>query len=224
MDLKIKDIVELIQVPENTVKKWIDSGKIPAYKVKNQYYFNKSEIHEWILLNKIEVSDKILDLKLTSRPVIIGDLIRDGGIHYEITGKNICSVIETAVSRIPLKGDLERKEILTSLIEREKMMSTAVGRGIALPHSRNPVIADADCETVSICFLSNPVDFNALDKEPVHTLFVIISSSPKRHLEILSKISHLCQRKDFVELLKSRSDQELILRRINDIEMEWEKK
>ncbi len=224
MDLKIKDIAELIEVPENTVKKWIDSGKIPAYKVKNQFYFNKSEIHEWILVNKIEVSDKILDLKLTSRPVIIADLIRDGGIHYEITGENICSVIGTAVSRIPLKGDLEREEVLSSLIEREKMMSTAVGRGIALPHSRNPIIADAECETVSICFLHNPVDFNALDREPVHTLFVIISSSPKRHLEILSKISHLCQRRDFIDMLKNRSDRESILLRINEIEKEWEKK
>lgn len=224
MDLKIKDIVELIEVPEHTVKKWIDSGEIPAYKVKNQYFFNKSEIHEWILLNKIEVSDKILDLKLTSRPVIISDLIRGGGIHYDVTGKNICGVIEAAVSLIPLKSDLERKEVLASLIEREKMMSTAVGRGIALPHSRNPIIADADSETVSICFLTNPVDFNALDREPVHTLFVIISSSPKRHLEILSKISHLCQRKDFVDMLKNRSDRESILCRINEIEMEWEKK
>ncbi len=61
MDLKIKDISELLQVSEKTVYRWIMGSKIPAYRINHQYRFDKTEINEWILKNKINFSDKILE-------------------------------------------------------------------------------------------------------------------------------------------------------------------
>lgn len=59
MNLKIKDICELLQVSEKTVYRWIKDNKIPTYKINNQYRFNKAEINDWILKNKITVTEKI---------------------------------------------------------------------------------------------------------------------------------------------------------------------
>jgi nitrogen PTS system EIIA component len=224
MDLRIKDIVDLLKVSENTVREWIDSNKIPHYKVKNQYYFSKSEINEWILNNRVEVSDKILDIRFTSTPVIIEDLIKKGGIHYNLSGKNASDLITKAIKIIPVPKDITREEIVNSLLERESMMTTAVGKGIAFPHPRNPVTADADSEQISVCLLKEPVDFGALDGIPVHTLFIIISSSPKRHLEILSKLSYLCQQEEFVKVIKNKSGKDTILKLAKTIENGWDRR
>jgi nitrogen PTS system EIIA component len=224
MDLKIKDIAELFNVPESTIREWIDDKKIPHYKVKNQYYFNKSEINEWILWNKIAVSDKILDLKLTAKPVIISDLINKGGIHYNLSGNNIIETLKIALNIIPIPQDISKQEIEATLIERESMMTTAVGNGIAFPHPRNPVIADMDSEQISVCLLDKPVDFQAIDGKPVHTLFIIISSNSKRHLEILSKLSFLCQQANFINLLEDKAGKDVIMYYINKNENEWAKR
>ncbi|MBN2041599.1 MAG: PTS sugar transporter subunit IIA [Spirochaetes bacterium] len=221
MDMKIKDIAALFNVQENTVKQWIDEKKIPFYKVRNQYYFNKSEINEWILWNKLSVSDKILDLRLTAKPVLITELIKKGGLHYNINGNNIIDVIKNTIRIIPLPRDISKDEIESTLIERESMMTTAVGKGIAFPHPRNPVIADMDSEQISVCMLEKPVDFQAIDGIPVHTLFVIISSNSKRHLEILSKLSFLCQQESLVSLLEKKADKDSIISFINKNEKEW---
>ena len=224
MDLKIKDIADLFDVSENSVRQWIDENKIPFYKVKNQYYFNKSEINEWILKNKLSVTDKILDFKLTTKPVSITGLIDNGGVHYNIKGENLVDVIKDAVRIIPVPHDITKQEIESTLIERESMMTTAVGNGIAFPHPRNPVIADVDSEQISVCLLEKPVDFQAIDGKLVHTLFIIISSNSKRHLEILSKLSFLCQQAELLKLLMEKAKKKTILDFIKKIEKEWGKR
>lgn len=221
MDLKMKDIVDLFDVPEKTIIQWINEKKMPSYKIKNQYYFNKAEINEWILQNDIAVSEKILDFALTKRPVSLIDLIGRGGVYYDIAGKTVREVIDAVVNTIPIPKSTDRDTVRSSLLQREEMMTTAVGSGIALPHPRNPIISDIDEESVSICFLKNSIDYGALDGKPVQALFIIISSNAKRHLEILSKISFLCKQDEFLKTLQDRPPKEVLFHNIKRVEQEW---
>lgn len=224
MDMKIKDIIDLLQVSEKTIYRWINEHKIPAYKINHQYRFNKAEINEWILKNKINVSDKILDLKLTGKPVSLVNLIKKGGIHYQIEGDNVAGIISNAVNSISTPPEITKKAVITSLLEREEMMPTAIGKSIAIPHPRNPIITDVENESVSICFLHNRIDYHSIDGEPVQTLFIVLSANPRRHLEILSKISYLCQLEEFVKIIKSGAEKNIILNYIEQKENEWSKK
>jgi nitrogen PTS system EIIA component len=221
MDLKMKDIIDLFEVPEKTILQWIIEKKMPSYKIKNQYFFNKAEVNEWILKNNIAVSEKILDLALTNRPVSLIDLIKKGGVHYGIKGTNVRKVIDDVVNTIPIPKSTDNDTVRASLILREEMMTTAVGKGIALPHPRNPIISDIDEESVSICFLKNPIEYGALDGRPVQVLFIIISSNAKRHLEILSKISFLCKQEDFLKTLNEKPQKDVFLKYMDRIEKEW---
>lgn len=221
MDLKMKDVIDLFDVPEKTIIQWINEKKMPSYKIKNQYYFNKSEVNEWILRKNIAVSEKILNLALTNRPVSLIDLIKKGDVHYGIGGKTVQEVIDNVVDTIPIPKSADKDIVRASLLQREEMMTTAVGKGIALPHPRNPIISDVDDESVSICFLRDDVDYSALDNLPVRVLFVIISSNAKRHLEILSKISFLCKQEDFLKTLKDKPQKEVFLYYIERVEKEW---
>lgn len=221
MDLKLKDIIALFNVPEKTITQWIRERGMPAYKIKNQYFFNKAEVSEWVLSKNIAVSENIFNLNLTGTPVSISRLIRRGGVFRSIQGNNIEDIIGNIVNVIAIPAGLTKETVKASLLQREEMMSTAVGNGIAFPHPRNPIISDVDDEGISICFLDQKINYNAIDRKPVGILFIIISSNAKRHLDILSKISFLCKQDDFIALLQGKPGADEIIAYVEMKEKEW---
>lgn len=221
MDLKIKDIVDLLQVNEKTVYRWIKDKKIPCYRINHQYRFNRLEINEWILSNKIELSSHVLNLSAGNRAANFYDLLNAGGVYPGINGNSVKEILQNAINAIPTPERISKDEILSALLSREEMMTTAIGRGIAIPHPRNPIITDITEASVSICYLQNPTDFKALDKQMVHTLFIVLTNNPRRHLEMLSKISFLCQADSFIEMLKAQTPKEKILDFVQSKELEW---
>jgi len=224
MDLKIRDVAELLQVSEKTIYRWIKEKTIPVYQINHQYRFNRAEINEWILRNKINVSNRILDLNQEKKPVSLVKLLQKGGIFYKIEGETVKEIIHNAVNIMPTPQELSKEAVISSLLEREGMMPTAMGHGIAFPHPRNPIIADVEDECIFLCFLHKSIEYGAIDGEPVHSLFFLITANPRRHLEILSKLSYLCQQKEFIHLLKSQVPRGEIVSYIQEQEGEWKQK
>ncbi len=220
MDLKIKDIVDLLNVNEKTIHQWIKEKKIPYHNINHQYRFNRAEITEWILIHKVEFSSSLIKLGLADRYSLI-PMFEKGGIINNVPGSNNKDVLKNASANILIPAGLSAEEILDSLLNREDLMSTAIGKGIALPHPRNPIITNPNNASITICYLHKPVDFSALDGQPVHTLIILLTASPKMHLEVLSKISYLYQDEKFRKLLNDRKDRETILNFIKIKELEW---
>jgi len=224
MELKIKDIVGLLQVSEKTVYRWIKDKKIPCYRINHQYRFNRTEINEWILSSKIELSSSLINLTNPYRQDSLAQLLEKGGIVSQVSGENVQEVLRNAIQRIDTPQNISKEEVLSALLSREELMPTAIGNGIAIPHPRNPIITDLKSASVSICCLAKPVDFGSLDAQPVHTLFILITASPKMHLEVLSKISYLCQDAAFLNMLKDKAPKEDVLIYIRARELDWQKK
>jgi len=224
MDLKIKDIIDLLQVSEKTVYRWIKEKKIPCYRINHQYRFSRAEINEWILSNKIEHSSSLISLAPATVPDGFTHLLENGGIHAGITGVTVAEVLRNAIETILTPMSISKDEILAALMSREELMPTAIGQGIAIPHPRNPLVTDAKNASVSICYLREPIDFQALDNQPVETLFILLTASPRMHLEVLSKISYLCHQEIFLDLLKNRTSKAEVLAYVREQETEWRKK
>lgn len=223
MDLRIKDISELLKVDEKTIHQWIKEKKIPCYKINHQYRFNKTEINEWILSRKTEFSSSLINL-IASDIYDLSSLIEKGGIAADVHGKNREEVFKDALSKIFIPPDLSREEIFNALLNREELMPTSIGNGIAIPHPRNPIVTNPLNANVSICYLHNPIDFEALDNKPVHTLFILLTATPKMHLNVLSKISYLCQDKNLLELLSTKSKKETVMNFIKQKESDMPNK
>ncbi len=224
MDLKIKDIVTLLNVPEKTVYQWIKKNEIPFYKINHQYRFSRAEINEWILKTRQEFSSSLINLINNENQTTLSVLIERGGIINLDSGESVPDILRNAVERIKLPENLTKDELLGALLNREELMPTAIGSGIAIPHPRNPIVTDGNNSSVSICYLSKPIEFGALDNQPVHTLFILITANPRMHLEALSKISYLCQNNIFLELLKRKAKKEEILTNVIAMESDWRNK
>jgi PTS system nitrogen regulatory IIA component len=152
-------------------------------------------------------------------------LIERGGIYYNISGRNPRECITSAIGLLPEIPGLERESLLGEILSREELMSTGIGRGIALPHPRSPLSGTAPLGAAApfaaIAFPAQPIDWNTPDGSKVHTVFLIISASSKQHLAALSKINFLCQQEEFLSLIKTRASKEKIIAAIREAEAAW---
>lgn len=151
----------------------------------------------------------------------ISTLIERGGVFYNIGGNTVSEVLGNLVKTITVPSSLTREQLLQAVIEREELMPTAIGNGIALPHPRSPLLSDLKDQFITIAFLQKGIDWKALDGRPVQTLILIVSATPKTHLWTLSRISFLCQQESFRELLEQRASKENLIAAIRTAEIAW---
>ena len=220
MELKLKEVAEMLQVSEKTIYRWIKNGKIPCYRINHQYRFHRDEINKWANINGKKstiVVDKINEPEL-SEEVSLYERLKKGGIYYRVNSPNMNIAIKNAVEIINLPISLERNDLLQILLKREAMAPTAIGNGIAFPHPREQILSDILDESISICFLEKPIVGYALDSEPIHSIIVILSATPETHLRILSRLSFLCRNELFINLLRNTASREEIFNFTIDFE------
>ena len=158
---------------------------------------------------------------MSTKETPLWELLERGGIYYSLNGNSIQEVLNELVKIIKAGEPIHREELLTAILEREALMSTSIGKAIAIPHPRNPIISLEEDQFTAMAFLGNPVDWNALDGQKVDTLILTLSASAKSHLKTLSAISFFCRQEDFIKLLKERASREAIISYIKDTEQTW---
>jgi PTS system nitrogen regulatory IIA component len=191
MTLSVRDVSKLLNVSEKTVYRWISQGILPAYRVAEQYRFNRAELLEWATSRKMNVSAALFDEPESSAvpvPTLV-EALEAGGIYYRLVGGDKQVVLRAVVEHLRLPEEVDREFLLRVLLAREALQSTGIGEGIAIPHVRNPVVLHVPRPMVALCFLEKPVDFGALDGRPVHALFSLISPTVRAHLQLLSRLA-----------------------------------
>ena len=148
-------------------------------------------------------------------------ILERGGVYKNIKGNNPKEVLADLIGSLPINPEVSKDSLLQAVLEREALMPTGIGRGIAIPHPRNPVIPPEAAQLIVLAFLENPVDWNSLDGEKVNTLFLVISSSPAEHLQKLSGINFLCRDENFYRMLMERSSLDKLLSYISEAEKQW---
>jgi PTS system nitrogen regulatory IIA component len=153
---------------------------------------------------------KLCEKNRPGQDILTPALIR-GGVHFGIPGSRREEIFGEVLNFLPLPGHIDRSSLKEMLISREQSGTTGIGNGIAIPHVKHPVIFAGLDPVVGLFFLDVPVDFAALDGEPVHTLFVILSGSFKGHLSLLSRLAFCLQEKNVKAALDRRANAEEIL-------------
>ena len=180
-----------MNVSEETLFRWIKQEKLPAFKLNEQYRFNRAELLEWATAHRINVSTDIFSKPDKGKAPLLGlaDALKAGGIHYRVGGTDKETVLKCAIDVMPLSEDVDKSFLLRVLVARESQGSTGIGDGIAIPHVRNPIVMHIPRPMVTLCFLEHAVEFGALDGKPVHTMFTMVSPTINVHLSLLSKLA-----------------------------------
>jgi fructose-specific phosphotransferase system IIA component len=150
--------------------------------------------------------------------VKLSSLLRTKCIELDLKGKDKAGVISELAELIDNSGKIKNKKMLVAnLLEREKMGSTAIGNGVAIPHTK----VEGAKETIMAFGRSKDgVDFNSLDGEKTYIFFALVSSKDDVgiHLKILAKVSHLIKDKFTVGLFKKAKTKEDVLKIVSETE------
>lgn len=191
MRLTVRDAATLLHVTEGEILGGIRDGSLPAHRSRERYMLNGVELLEWAGLRGMALSAEMLDALDVSGSLTLAGALAAGGVHHEVPGTDVESVLRAAVERLPLEPGADREYLVQALLAREQMGSTAVGRGIAIPHVRRPLVLDVPRAAVSLCLLAAPVEYGAPDGEPVRAFFLIVSPTVRSHLHLLARLSHV---------------------------------
>ena len=183
--LTIEEVAKYLRVSERTVYDWAQKGEIPSGKIGTVWRFKKSEIEKWVnerLSSGSRLSTKKMAVQIKN--ILSADRI----IFINQNSKELAlSELSAALSKAPQVKN--SRELEAEILKREELMSTAIGRGIAIPHARLSSVTDL-VMAVGIC--KSPVtDYETIDDQPVRLLFMIAAAYNQReyYLQTLSKIS-----------------------------------
>jgi PTS system nitrogen regulatory IIA component len=221
MQLNVREAAKILNVSEKTIYRWINQGNLPAYRVNEQYRFNRAELLEWATSRKINVSPEIFHEPESKNGPLVGlyEALQAGGIFYRVGGTDKEGVLRAVVETMRLPEEVDREFLFRVLLAREALGSTGVGDGIAIPHVRNPIVLHVSRPTITLCFLEKPVYFSSIDGKPVHTLFSLISPTVRAHLHLLSRLAFVLRDPELkANILRQASRDEILkdLRRLED--------
>ena len=120
-------------------------------------------------------------------------------VNFEASSKK--NVLDELTKLAEKNFKIDSQNLLETLIKREKLGSTGVGNGIAIPHANCPNI---DKPKVFVAILSNSLDFNANDDQPVDIIFLLLApdNSGSEHLQALALVSRLLRNKELTTKLR----------------------
>lgn len=220
MKLSVREAAAHLGIDEPTLRRWIRERALPVHEVSERLYMNPVELWEWAVEHGVAVSRKLLD-DARAEPAELAPLhevLGAGGILRDVRGTTRAEVLRDVVARLPLGPEQDRDFLLSVMEAREAMGSTGVGDGIAIPHVRNPMLLHVDQPFVTLCLLRTPVDFDSVDGQPVHALFIVVSPTVPAHLRILARLAFVLRDETLRKLLRAGAADRDILGRIEFIE------
>jgi fructose-specific phosphotransferase system IIA component len=149
--------------------------------------------------------------------ITLSRLLKEKFVNLELQGNDKSEVITELVDLVAKSGKIQNKKACArSVLEREKLGSTGIGNGVAIPHARSKSVRDF---ILAFARKDDGIDFGALDGEKTYLFFTLASPEDEvgGHLKILAEISRLVKDKFIVDLLRRAKNKKEILKIVSGI-------
>jgi PTS system nitrogen regulatory IIA component len=224
MKLTVEEIARCLDLPVRKVERWISQGRIPIRQDGRICVFNESVLDKWAATHNL--SFQLPDEKPKKKKTKAGTspsegllaAMKRGGVYYDIAGSDVKSALASATMQLSVFSDEAKQTLCQRLVEREQLMSTGIGKGVAIPHPRTPLENLGDESILATFFLDDKVDFGSIDDKPVFVLFILLSPTTKEHLNLLSRLAFCVRDDGFVSFLETAPDTEALFTKIEAFE------
>lgn len=149
--------------------------------------------------------------------MLLTDLLTPDRVVVPLAADDRRSAIAALTRRLAEIAEADYEDVLDAVLERESVLSTGIGFGVAIPHARSAAVREL---TVVAGVTPSPLPFEAIDGEPVRLLFLIVGpeASAGRHVKILSRIARLVRREPVRQQLVESADADAFFNTIVDAE------
>lgn len=144
--------------------------------------------------------------------MLISDLLSPEKIHCDVHSSSKKRLLELISEDLARNSDeVSQREIFESLCARERLGSTGLGKGVAIPHGR---VKGTDHVEVSFIRLKKPLPFDAIDGEPVDLLFALAvpESCGETHLKLLSQVAEIFSDPELLKELRAAENSGRLLK------------
>ncbi|MBR1912127.1 MAG: PTS sugar transporter subunit IIA [Treponema sp.] len=196
--LTIDEVAKYLRVSERTVYEWAQKGEIPSGKIGTVWRFKKSEIEKWVNDRLGSSKGDVVDVSVQLKNILSPDRI----VFLNHTTKHD-ALIQMTDNLATAPQVKDAAELQKEILKRESLMSTSVGRGIAIPHVRLASVTDLVL-SVGISKV-DIIDFEPVDDVPVRLLFMIAAAYNQHtyYLQTLSFFSSKMRNSDLKDSLLS---------------------
>jgi fructose PTS system EIIBC or EIIC component len=141
----------------------------------------------------------------------ITDILNEKVIVTKLAGTTKTEILNAMIDLAATSERVTDKEKMRSaILEREKIMSTGVGSGFAIPHGKTDAVQDI---VAAFAITEQPIDYQSLDDQPVRIVFLLVGkdNSVGPHIKLLSRISRLMNKEEFrKKLIDAESSSEIL--------------
>jgi PTS system nitrogen regulatory IIA component len=214
--MTLSQVAAYLKLAEKTVLRMAHKGEIPCAKVASQWRFVKPMIDNWLFskmkyynpdneLDRILIEDERTHIPVTRllHPAFIIRDIKPGSIEQVLT-----QLIEP-LAEAGIITDL--KAYLKKLVLREQLLTTALGKSIAVPHIRNPRENPRGITLIIVGICKQGTDFGALDSLDTKLFFLLCTDSEKLHLRILAQLNRMINDDALVQALLQSADEQAVI-------------
>lgn len=150
--------------------------------------------------------------------MLLSDLLSPERIRIPLTANSKEELLRELVGVVTGTDRKEdREDVLRAVREREAVLSTGIGHGVAIPHGKSSAVDELRMAAGRV---AEPIEFDALDGQPVSLVFLLVGpeSAAGPHIKALSRISRIVRRDDVRERLIAAQTPEEFLRALQDAE------
>lgn len=135
----------------------------------------------------------------------LGDIFSAEAIHASLDAKSKRQALKGLAQWVGKTSDIDPDGLCAAISDRESLGSTAIGRGIAIPHVRMCGVSEIQCYFAR---LTQAVDFDSPDDEPVDLLFLILApeDADSEHIRVVSKLARILRCDGAVDKLRNCRD------------------
>ena len=141
----------------------------------------------------------------------ISDILTENLVVIGLEGDSKDEIINSMIDVVSASTKvLDKDKVREAILEREKIMSTGVGNGFAIPHGKTDAVSDI---VAAFAVTANPIDYHSLDEKPVRLVFLLVGKDNMvgPHIKLLSRISRLMNKEEFRKrLLELKSSKEVL--------------
>jgi len=213
--LTVKQLADYLSLNERTVLRLVTEGALPGVKVGNQWRFRKAMIDTWLDDQMLGVTPRLVNepsAEPATRQML--ELASCFSLDQMVPSMKATTKNEAIEELASVAGDLglvrDKTWFVGALIERENIMPSATGNGIAFLHTVRRTPAQVTRPFMILGRSVQGVDFDALDGNPTHLFFVLGLKLVELHLPWLAKLATMFSSRDAVDQVLSAPDPQAI--------------
>lgn len=223
MILTLKELADYLRVNERTILRMLKTGQIQGAKIGGQWRFNGSQIDNIFFPaeEKLNTEETVPLNEITASPMVIP-------VNRVLTENRIIPHLESADRDAVLRELtkpvihesllLDVKDLLQRLQDRENLISTAVGDGVAIPHPRDPIATLRVPAAIVLGRSPEGIAFGSSDDPPVHLFFLLVCKNIQTHLLMMGRLARLLKSDDFIQRCMKADDAHSLFRLVLEAE------